>query len=57
MTGYKHLDYETMMSNPYVLFGVTDRGAHVCHFEDVITKEMWFPKPALEFFNSFRNDI
>ncbi|CDW78532.1 alpha beta hydrolase domain containing protein [Stylonychia lemnae] len=57
VTGYKHIDYETFTSNPYILLGITERGGHVSHFENIITKEMWFPKPALEFFNSFRKDL
>ncbi|CDW87036.1 alpha beta hydrolase domain containing protein [Stylonychia lemnae] len=54
--GYDHIDFEACQQNPYVLVGLTKRGAHVCHVESVIKPSMWFAKPAIEFLNSFRVD-
>lgn len=56
VTGYEHIDFETCYKNPNIMVGVTERGAHVCFFESVINPTMWFPKPVIEFFNSFRKE-
>jgi len=55
--GYKHIDYEECMNNPYVLLGTCAIGSHVSSYEGLFSKEMWFPKAMIEFFNSFRNDL
>ncbi|CDW77067.1 alpha beta hydrolase domain containing protein [Stylonychia lemnae] len=55
--GGKHIDYAGCQASPYILLGVTKTGSHCSSYEGLFSTEMWFPKPCLEFFNSFRNDL
>ncbi|CDW78044.1 alpha beta hydrolase domain containing protein [Stylonychia lemnae] len=55
--GHDHIDFKACQNNPYILLGITNKGAHVCHVESIFKPSMWFAKPAIEFLNSYRVDF
>lgn len=55
--GDKAIDYETCFKNPNVMIATTKRGGHTGYFESVMKPDHWFPKPMLQFLNSFRDDL
>ena len=55
--GHDHIDFDECLENPNILLGITKKGAHVSHIESIFKPSMWFAKPAIEFLNSYRNDI
>ena len=55
--GFEQVDFEKTLKNPNIMIATIQRGAHVSHFESYFNPTMWFPKPAIEYLNSFRKDL
>ena len=55
--GKDAIGYEECNQNPWVMVGTTKHGGHAGYFESVINPDHWFPKPMIQFLNSFRKDM